>query len=71
MEVLFSGVPVADLATAVGWYEGLFGRPADVIVNDDVQRAFDELRSITVAERARRQRRAPLAEALLRAGRLS
>jgi guanylate kinase len=42
-----------------------------VIVNDDVQRAFDELRSITVAERARRQRRAPLAEALLRAGRLS
>jgi guanylate kinase len=42
-----------------------------VIVNDDVNRAFDELRSITVAERARRQRRAPLAEALLRAGRLS
>ena len=42
-----------------------------VIVNDDVKRAFDELRSITVAERARRQRRAPLAEALLRAGRLS
>ncbi|HEX3345232.1 MAG TPA: guanylate kinase [Polyangiaceae bacterium] len=42
-----------------------------VIVNDDVKRAFDELRSITVAERARRHRRAPLAEALLRAGRLS
>ncbi|HEY1697414.1 MAG TPA: guanylate kinase [Polyangiaceae bacterium] len=42
-----------------------------VIVNDDVQRAFDELRSITVAERARRQRRAPQAEALLRTGRLS
>jgi guanylate kinase len=42
-----------------------------VIVNDDVQRAFDELRSIAVAERARRQRRAPLAEALLRTGRLS
>jgi guanylate kinase len=42
-----------------------------VIVNDDVQRAYDELRSITVAERARRQRRALLAEALLRTGRLS
>ncbi|HEY6462449.1 MAG TPA: guanylate kinase [Polyangiaceae bacterium] len=42
-----------------------------VIVNDDVQRAFDELRSITVAERARRQRRARQAEALLRTGRLS
>jgi guanylate kinase len=42
-----------------------------VIVNDDVQRAFDELRSITVAERARRQRRARLAEGLLRAGRMS
>ncbi len=42
-----------------------------VIVNDDLQRAFDELRSIAVAERARRQRRAPLAESLLRTGRLS
>jgi guanylate kinase len=42
-----------------------------VIVNDDLQRAFDELRSITVAERARKQRRAPRAEALLRTGRLS
>ena len=42
-----------------------------IIVNDDVQRAFDELRSIAVAERARRQRRAPLAESLLRTGRLT
>ncbi|HEY8091873.1 MAG TPA: guanylate kinase [Polyangiaceae bacterium] len=42
-----------------------------VIVNEDVQRAFDELRSITLAERAKRQRRAPLAESLLRTGRLS
>jgi guanylate kinase len=42
-----------------------------VIVNDDLERAFDELRSITVAERTRRQRRAPVAEALLRTGRLS
>jgi guanylate kinase len=42
-----------------------------VVVNDDVQRAFDELRSIVVAERARRLRRAPLAESLLRTGRLT
>jgi guanylate kinase len=42
-----------------------------LVVNDDVQRSFDELRSIVVAERARRQRRAPLAESLLRTGRLS
>jgi guanylate kinase len=42
-----------------------------MIVNDDLQRAFDELRSVTIAERARRQRRARLAESLLRDGRLS
>ena len=34
------------------------------------QRASDELRSIVLAERARRERRAPLAELLLRTGRL-
>jgi len=42
-----------------------------VIVNEDVQRAFDELRSIVVAERAHRQRRARLAESLLRTGHLT
>ncbi len=42
-----------------------------LVVNDDVQRAFDELRSITIAERASRQRRARLAESLLRTGGLS
>jgi guanylate kinase len=41
-----------------------------LVVNDDVTRAFDELRSIAVGERARRQRRAHLAESLLRTGRL-
>jgi guanylate kinase len=41
-----------------------------VVVNDDVKRAFDELRSIVVAERARRHRRARVAEWLLRTGRL-
>jgi guanylate kinase len=41
-----------------------------VVVNEEVQRAFDELRSIVIAGRARRERRAPLAESLLRTGRL-
>jgi guanylate kinase len=36
-----------------------------IVVNDDVERAFDELRSIVVGERARRPRRAALAESLL------
>ena len=42
-----------------------------VIVNDDVQRAFDELRSITSPPERAASGRAPLAEALLRTGRLS
>jgi predicted enzyme related to lactoylglutathione lyase len=33
-EVLFSGVPTASLGSARPWYEALFGRPADVIVNE-------------------------------------
>ena len=41
-----------------------------LVVNDDLPRAFDELRSIALAERARRTRRSPLAEALLRLGTL-
>jgi guanylate kinase len=41
-----------------------------VVLNEDLNRAFDELRSIVVAERARRERRAPLAESLLRKGTL-
>jgi guanylate kinase len=41
-----------------------------LVVNDDVNRAFDELRSIAVGERAQRRRRAPLAESLLRTGNL-
>lgn len=41
-----------------------------IVINDDIERAFDELRSIAVGERARRQRRAPLAESLLRKGHL-
>ncbi|HLK35243.1 MAG TPA: guanylate kinase [Polyangiaceae bacterium] len=42
-----------------------------LIVNADVARAFDELWAVVVAERARRQRRAPLAETLLRTGQLT
>lgn len=41
-----------------------------LVVNDDLSRAFEELSSVIVAERARRQRRAPLAESLLRRGAL-
>jgi guanylate kinase len=41
-----------------------------LVVNETLDGAFDELRSIVVSERARRQRRAPLAETLLRTGRL-
>jgi guanylate kinase len=42
-----------------------------LVVNDDLTRAYDELRSIVVAEGARRRRRSRLAEALLRTGELS
>ncbi len=42
-----------------------------LILNDDLDRAFDELRSIVVAEQARRTRRAFLAESLLRTGHLA
>jgi len=35
VDVLFVGIPVADFPTAVAWYERLWGRPADIVVNDD------------------------------------
>jgi guanylate kinase len=41
-----------------------------LIVNDQLDAAFDELRGIILVERAKRWRRAGLAEALLRSGRL-
>ena len=41
-----------------------------LVVNDDLARAFDELSSVIVAERAKRRRRAKLAESLLRKGAL-
>lgn len=41
-----------------------------LIVNDDVQSAFEHLQGIVLAERSRRLRRADLAERLLRQGKL-
>jgi predicted enzyme related to lactoylglutathione lyase len=35
MQVLFASVPVADLQAAIGWYEQLFGRPADIVPNQN------------------------------------
>jgi predicted enzyme related to lactoylglutathione lyase len=34
IRLLFAGVAVSDLEGGVAWYEALFGRPADVVVND-------------------------------------
>jgi hypothetical protein len=34
-QVLFAGVAVTDVDTACPWYERLFGRPADILPNDD------------------------------------
>jgi predicted enzyme related to lactoylglutathione lyase len=35
MEVLFASVPVTDLDAAMGWYERIFGRPADIVPNEN------------------------------------
>jgi glyoxylase I family protein len=35
MGVLFASVPVADLHAAVPWYEQLFGRPPDIVPNEN------------------------------------
>ena len=35
MEVLFASVPVADLQAAMSWYEQVFGRPADIVPNEN------------------------------------
>ncbi len=35
MDVLFASLPVADLHDALGWYERLFGRPADIVPNEN------------------------------------
>ncbi len=35
VEVLFAGVAIQNLDTALPWYQRLFGRPPDVVVNGD------------------------------------
>ena len=35
MEVLFASVPVSDLKAATPWYELLFGRPPDIVPNEN------------------------------------
>ncbi len=35
IEGLFAGVAVADLGAAVAWYGRLFGRPPDIVVNEN------------------------------------
>ena len=34
INVLFAGIPVADLDAAIEWYERLFGAPPDMAPND-------------------------------------
>ena len=41
-----------------------------LVVNDDLERAYDRLRAVVLAESARRVRKAPLAETLLRSGKV-
>jgi len=35
IDVLFASVAVSDLEPARAWYERFFGRPADIVPNDD------------------------------------
>ena len=35
MEVVFASVPVADLEVGIPWYARLFGRPPDIVPNDN------------------------------------
>ncbi|MGO8827169.1 MAG: VOC family protein [Acidimicrobiales bacterium] len=35
VEVAFTGVPVSELGAGRGFFERLFGRPADILVADD------------------------------------
>jgi predicted enzyme related to lactoylglutathione lyase len=56
MEVLFASVPVGDLHAATGWYEQLFGRPADIAGNswlyviEDPKRAGQTVVTISVRD---------------------
>jgi predicted enzyme related to lactoylglutathione lyase len=35
VDILFAGVPVADIEAAASWYGQLLGRAADIVVTDD------------------------------------
>jgi predicted enzyme related to lactoylglutathione lyase len=35
VDIVFAGVAVTNFPDAISWYDGLFGRPADVVVTDD------------------------------------
>lgn len=35
IDVLFAAIPVADFEAAIPWYERVFGRPADIVVNEN------------------------------------
>jgi predicted enzyme related to lactoylglutathione lyase len=35
IDELFAGVPVAELGSALAWYERLVGRPPDLVPNDN------------------------------------
>jgi catechol 2,3-dioxygenase-like lactoylglutathione lyase family enzyme len=34
IDVVFAGIPVTDLASAIDWYERLLGRPSDMAPNE-------------------------------------
>ena len=61
MEVLFASLPVADLDVALGWYEQLFGRAADIVPNKNevmwCVAGNGWLYVIEAPERARKNRR--------------
>ena len=37
IEYVFAGIAVTDYASAVAWYEKVFGRPPDFVVRDDIE----------------------------------
>jgi predicted enzyme related to lactoylglutathione lyase len=35
IDVVFTGIATSDLDAATSWYESIFGRPPDIVVNPD------------------------------------
>ena len=48
---LFAGIAVRDLQDALGWYERLFGRPADLVAGAEAVWDLAENRSMFLEER--------------------